>query len=181
LYTNEFYRENSRRALNPSHYQVVESTIQKYNIVIEGLADVERDFESALIDVSTTKHGVGEDLSIPQDSNTALGSIHRDILSDALYELSDMIELDSMNVFSGSSSLRDAKVGILGQMTPKRNRNETLTALSKSFDYLIRAAALGHKKAQHRLATAYATGIYGTALVPMDAGRSLSLEYMAGQ
>jgi TPR repeat protein len=38
---------------------------------------------------------------------------------------------------------------------------------------------MGHVKAQHRLAGAYATGIYGSGLVPMDAGRALLLEYMS--
>lgn len=75
-------------------------------------------------------------------------------LSSALYELSDMLE----------------KAGC-------RSRNES--AVHESFDYLFRAAAMGNTDAQHRLSAAYATGIYGGALVPVDAGRSLVLEYMA--
>ena len=74
--------------------------------------------------------------------------------STALYELSDVLE-----------------------KTASRSRNAS--AVSESFDYLFRAAALGNTEAQHRLSAAYATGIYGGALVPVDAGRSLVLEYMS--
>jgi hypothetical protein len=49
----------------------------------------------------------------------------------------------------------------------------------KAFEFLIRAAELGNADAQHRLSIAYATGIYGRMLVPMDPSRSLFLEYMA--
>ncbi len=43
-----------------------------------------------------------------------------------------------------------------------------------------RAAELGHAQAQHRLATAYATGVLhggDGGLVPMDAGKALLLDY----
>jgi hypothetical protein len=76
------------------------------------------------------------------------------LLATALFEASDVLE----------------RAGMLGR---------NASAVSESYDYLFRAAALGHPDAQHRLAAAYATGIYGGALVQVDAGRSLVLEYMA--
>lgn len=54
--------------------------------------------------------------------------------------------------------------------------------LSSRYSYLglmIRAASGGHPDAQHRLSVAYATGIAARDIVPMDAGRSLYLEYMS--
>ena len=50
------------------------------------------------------------------------------------------------------------------------------------FMLMQRAAELGHAQAQHRLATAYATGVLhggDGGLVPMDAGKALLLDYMA--
>ncbi len=51
----------------------------------------------------------------------------------------------------------------------------------KAFKALTRAADRGYPPAQHRLSAIFATGISlgGHFLVPMDAGRSLALEYMA--
>ena len=72
-------------------------------------------------------------------------------VSEALYELSEMLEANHGSV----------------------------SAMSEGFSYLSRAASMGHVKAQHRLAVAYSTGLYGTGLVPMNAGKALLLEYMA--
>ena len=72
-------------------------------------------------------------------------------LAEALYELSEMLEANHGSV----------------------------SAMSEGFGYLSRAAGLGHVKAQHRLAVAYSTGLYGIGLVPMNAGKALLLEYMA--
>ena len=47
-----------------------------------------------------------------------------------------------------------------------------------SFYLLMKAAELGHSTAQHELAAAYNTGIYG-GLVPVDPARALLLEYMS--
>lgn len=51
----------------------------------------------------------------------------------------------------------------------------------KAVQALTRAADRGYPAAQHRLSAIYATGISlgGSFLAPMDAGRSLALEYMA--
>lgn len=51
----------------------------------------------------------------------------------------------------------------------------------KAVQALTRAADRGYPPAQHRLSAIFATGISlgGRFLVPMDAGRSLALEYMA--
>ena len=72
-------------------------------------------------------------------------------VSEALYELSEILEANHGSV----------------------------SAMSEGFSYLSRAASMGHVKAQHRLAVAYSTGLYGTGLVPMNAGKALLLEYMA--
>lgn len=53
------------------------------------------------------------------------------------------------------------------------------SAMSEGFAYLTRAASMGHVMAQHRLASAFATGLFGAGLVPMNAGKALMLEYMA--
>ena len=72
-------------------------------------------------------------------------------VSDALYELAEILQSSYKNV----------------------------TAMSEGFGYLIRSANAGHVKAQHKLSSAYATGVFGAALVPMDAGKALLLEYMS--
>ena len=51
--------------------------------------------------------------------------------------------------------------------------------MSEGFGYLIRAANSGHVKSQHKLSVAYATGVFGAALVPMDASKAILLEYMS--
>eukprot|EP01041_Mallomonas_annulata_P002981 gene2981-5852_t len=71
------------------------------------------------------------------------------VLSDALYELSSLLENDS------SSTSREI-----------------------AFEKLVMAADRGHPHAQHRLAVAYMTGFYG-GLIPLDPSRALLLEYMA--
>lgn len=49
-----------------------------------------------------------------------------------------------------------------------------------ALELLIRAADGGNHNAQHKLSAAYATGVYAADhLVPMDAGRSLLLEYVS--
>jgi TPR repeat protein len=53
------------------------------------------------------------------------------------------------------------------------------SAMSEGFAYLSRAASMGHVMAQHRLASAFATGLFGAGLIPMNAGKALMLEYMA--
>ena len=53
------------------------------------------------------------------------------------------------------------------------------SAMSEGFAYLSRAASMGHVMAQHRLAGAFATGLFGAGLIPMNAGKALMLEYMA--
>lgn len=75
----------------------------------------------------------------------------RSTVYDALFELSEILESSYRNV----------------------------TAMREGFSYLIKAADSGHTKAQHKLAAVYATGLYGAALVPMNAGKALLLEYMA--
>lgn len=94
----------------------------------------------------------------PSDSTSNVDSPKRpDIegpespVSEALYELSEILEANHGSV----------------------------SAMSEGFSYLSRAASMGHVKAQHRLAVAYSTGLYGTGLVPMNAGKALLLEYMA--
>eukprot|EP01038_Epipyxis_sp_PR26KG_P010471 gene10471-14070_t len=49
----------------------------------------------------------------------------------------------------------------------------------KSFSLLTSSADSGNQYAQHKLSTVYATGIYNEGLVPMDAARALSLEYIS--
>jgi TPR repeat protein len=60
-------------------------------------------------------------------------------------------------------------------------KNIDQTMYEKSFALLVRSADLGNDKAQHKLSAIYATGISlgGNFLVPMDAGRSITLEYMS--
>lgn len=58
-------------------------------------------------------------------------------------------------------------------------QDPTLSTRYSYLGLLIRAAAGGHPDAQHRLSVAYATGIAARDIVPMDAGRSLYLEYMS--
>lgn len=73
------------------------------------------------------------------------------ILSDALFELSEVLVSNY-----GNSS-----------------------AMSEGFVLLSRAARMGHVKAQHRLSIAFATGLYGSGMVPMNAGKAVLLDYMA--
>lgn len=74
-------------------------------------------------------------------------------LSDAYFELSELLESNSASYLSITNNV-------------------------KAFDYLITSAELGNAKAQHSLSAAYATGVH-TGLVSMDAGLSLFLEYMS--
>lgn len=90
-------------------------------------------------------------ISLDIDSDLDSSGKNRYHISDALYELSEILE----------SSYRN------------------MTAMSEGFSYLMKAADIGHARAQHKLAGVYATGVFGATLVPMDAGKALLLEYMA--
>lgn len=48
-----------------------------------------------------------------------------------------------------------------------------------SLELLLTAARLGNSAAQHKVSTIFGTGVSRDHLLPMDAGRSLVLEYMA--
>lgn len=55
----------------------------------------------------------------------------------------------------------------------------SLSSSSNYLDLLIESASAGNPEAQHKVAAMYSTGIAARDLVPMDALRSLSLEYMS--
>ena len=75
-------------------------------------------------------------------------------------------------LFNYSATVMEADASLL---TGSHSNHE------KAFAALVRAADRGHPPSQHRLSAIYGTGVSlgGRYLVPMDAGRSLSLEYMA--
>jgi TPR repeat protein len=117
------------------------SAINYYNEIIKQDVD---------IDIASTELSGNEASLRETNDSSAVRSEINDILSTAMFELSGVLEEQSLS----------------------------LSTADYSFHLLVRAAEKGHSGAQHTLAASYATGIH-TGLVPMDASRSLILDFMS--
>ena len=141
------------------------------NIIIHVFSTLDNDNANTLLSMARKLRNK----NTRSDTNKAI-KIYTDIIEnsidtahvDALYELSMILEVYADNNY----------LNMYGGASPTNQMDMTDYSYDVVLELLIQAAEEGHPDAQHEVAAIYNTGIY-SGLVPMDATRSLLLEYMS--